>query len=292
MNSKAVNLLKILFTPLAVAFLLYFAWVSPDELATLFRSASPQYLAAAVLLWAGLHAVSPLVATTIFRACGSEVTWQQAYATHAARLPARYVPGGIWHTVGRVLDYREQGVTSRHITAFVVLENALAAAVTLAIGGAILFAVRGGQDVGAIAALGSLIGLIGLLILLPIVNKKVLREGNRLPTMAFVRSVCLVVTFWAGAAATFLLYINAFAANTGSYSNVELAGIYLFSWGVGFLAVFAPQGIGVFEVVASELAASPIGLMGFAALVAGFRVVVLLADLLFWLVYIVTRRKS
>ena len=281
-----------MFTPLAVAFLLYFAWVSRDELATLFHSASPQYLAAAVLLWAGLHAVSPLVAATIFRACGSEVTWQQAYATHAARLPARYVPGGIWHTVGRVLDYREQGVTSRHITVFVVLENGLAAAVTLAIGGAILFAVRGAQDVGAIAALGSLIGFIGLLILLPIINKKVLREGNRLPTMAFVRSACLVVIFWTGAAATFLLYINAFAASTGSYSNVELAGIYLFSWGVGFLAVFAPQGIGVFEVVASELAASPIGLMGFAALVAGFRVVVLLADLLFWLVYIVTRRKS
>jgi hypothetical protein len=71
-----------------------------------------------------------------------------------------------------------------------------------------------------------------------------------------------------------------------------MAGIYLFSWGVGFLAIFAPQGIGVFEFVASELMASPVGFMGLAALIAGFRIVVLVADIAVWLVYMATRRAS
>ncbi len=292
MNNKFVNLLKLFFTPLAIAFLVYFAWVTRDELAALFRSASPQYLAAATVLWAGLHAVSPLIATTIFGACGSDVSWRQAFATHAARLPARYVPGGIWHTVGRVLDYREQGVETRHISAFVVLENGLAAAVTLALGGAIVFVNRVGQNVGIVAALGCLVGAVGLFLLLPVVNKKVLGSDDRVSVAGFVRSIFLVVLFWAGAAVAFLLYLYAFTDTTGSYSVLELAGIYLFSWGVGFLAIFAPQGIGVFEVVASELAASPIGLMGFAALVAGFRVVVLLADILVWFVHLGTRRRA
>ena len=71
-----------------------------------------------------------------------------------------------------------------------------------------------------------------------------------------------------------------------------MAGVYLFSWGVGFIAIIAPQGIGVFELVASELMDGPIGFMGLAALIAGFRVVVLVADILVWLVYQVMRRAD
>jgi hypothetical protein len=45
-------------------------------------------------------------------------------------------------------------------------------------------------------------------------------------------------------------------------------------------------------VVASELMDGPIGLMGLAALIAGFRVVVLVADVAVWLIYQATRRSS
>jgi len=47
--------------------------------------------------------------------------------------------------------------------------------------------------------------------------------------------------------------------------------------------VFAPQGIGVFEVVAGELLRGSIALGGVAALLAGFRVVIFTADLFAWL---------
>ena len=292
MNNKLVNALKVLFTPLALAFLFYVAWVSRAELVDLFRTASSSHLIAAVLLWGVMHALSPLVATMIFRECGSTVSWRQALTIHAARLPARYLPGGIWHTVGRVMDYREQGIAARHISVFVALENGLAAAVTLTIGGAIVFCTRGPDDVGVIAAIGSVIGVVGVLMLLPLVNKKILQGEDRFSVAAFAKSTLLVLLFWGGAATAFLLYINAFPAATGDYSNIELAGIYLFSWGVGFVAIFAPQGIGVFELVASELAASPIGLIGFAALIAGFRVIVLLADIAFWLIYTIVNRKA
>jgi hypothetical protein len=64
-----------------------------------------------------------------------------------------------------------------------------------------------------------------------------------------------------------------------------MGGIYLFSWGVGFLSIFAPQGLGVFELVASELLKGSIGFMGLAALIGGFRAVVLVADLVVWCAY-------
>ncbi len=292
MKNKIISGLKILFTPLAFAFLIYFAWQSRGELDELVRNASLVQLGLAALVWAVLHAVSPVLAVVVFAACGSKVSWRQAFATHAARLPARYLPGGIWHTVGRVVDYREQGVADRHISVFVILENGLAAAITLAIGGAIVFSTRGADTAGSIAGLASLAGVVALPLMVYATNSRVLQRPDRLSIAGLLKSTLIVVVFWLGATAAFLLYLNAFPASTGDYSIIEMAGIYLFSWGVGFVSIFAPQGIGVFEVVASELANSPIGLMGLAALIAGFRVVVLVADIAVWLIYQATRSRG
>jgi hypothetical protein len=290
-RGRITNALKLLFTPLAFAFLLYFGWQSRVELAELISSASLPSLCFAAIVWASLHAVSPIFAATVLSACGSKVSWSQAFATHAARLPARYLPGGIWHTVGRVLDYRELGVSARHLSAFVILENGLAAAVTLAIGGAIVFSIRGTDSLAYLAGLTSLASLLAIPIIVLFLNARILQQPDRLSAQALLKSILVLIVFWAGATFAFLLYLHAFPTSTGAYSNIEMGGIYLFSWGVGFLAIFAPQGIGVFELVASELMDSPIGFMGLAALIAGFRVVVLVADVLVWLIYQGTRQK-
>lgn len=292
MRSKIVRFLKLLFTPVAFAFLLYFAWQSREELVQILSNAKLAYLFLAAIVWAVLHAVSPVFAVVVFKACGSNVSWRQAFETHAARLPARYLPGGIWHTVGRVMDYREQGVADRHLSVFVILENGLAAAVTLAVGGAIVFGMRGTDALGTLAGLASLAGVIGIPAMAWMINARVLQRPDRLSAGALLASTLSTAIFWIGATCAFLLYLNAFPASTGAYSAVEMGGIYLFSWGVGFLAIFAPQGIGVFELVASELMAGPIGFMGLAALIAGFRVVVLFADLAVWLIYLVSRRRD
>ncbi len=291
MRSRIVSGLKLLFTPLAFAFLLYFAWQSREELAELISHASLAYLCSAAIVWGLLHALSPVLAVVVLNACGSNLSWQQAFATHAARLPARYLPGGIWHTVGRVMDYREQGIGARHLSAFVILENGLAAAVTLAIGGAIVFATRGSDSLGMVAGLASVTSIIVIPALAYFLNARVLQRPDRLSAVAYLKSILVLTLFWAGASLAFLIYLHAFPASTGVYSNIEMGGIYLFSWGVGFLAIFAPQGIGVFELVASELMNSPIGFMGLAALIAGFRAVVLIADVLVWLIYQGTRQK-
>ena len=85
MKSKIVNGLKLLFTPLAFAFLIYFAWQSRVELAELVKNASLAYLGIAALVWAIMHAVSPLLAVVVFDGCGSKVSWRQAFATQSTR---------------------------------------------------------------------------------------------------------------------------------------------------------------------------------------------------------------
>jgi hypothetical protein len=292
MRGKIIKGLKLIFTPVAFIFLLYFAWQSKDELADLVRDASILYLCLAAIVWGLLHALSPVLSVVVFKACGSDVSWRQAFSIHAARLPARYLPGGIWHTVGRVMDYREQGVAPRHLSVFVLLENGLAAAVTLTVGGAIVFALRGTDPLGSVAGLSSLAGVVALPAIVYAINSRVLQQPDKLSPGSYLNSVAVVAVFWIGATIAFLLYLNAFPASRGAYSLIEMGGIYLFSWGVGFVSIFAPQGIGVFELVASELMDGPIGFMGLAALIAGFRVVVLVADIAVWLIYVATFRRE
>jgi len=276
---------KALFTPVAFACLAYFAWQARADLATLAGEASLPLLALAAIVWGLLHLLSPALAVFVLRACGSQVTWWQAFSTHAARLPARYVPGGIWHTVGRVIDHHQRGVRPRHLAAFVVLENGLAAAVTLAVGGAVVFVTRGPDTLGLIAALTGLGGVIALPVIRVVLNARILRQPDQLSASAYASGIGVVVMFWVGATIAFLLYLNAFPSSTGGRSQIEMGGIYLFSWGVGFLSIFAPQGLGVFELVASELLKGGMGFMGLAALIGGFRLVVLAADLAVWCAY-------
>jgi hypothetical protein len=274
-----------MFTPVAFAFLAFFAWQGRDVLVTVVGQASLPLLGSAAIVWALLHLLSPVLAVLVLGACGADVTWRQAFSTHAARLPARYAPGGIWHTVGRVMDYHQRGVKPRHLAAFVLLENGLAAAVTIAVGGAVVFATRGPDTLGVIAALSSLASVVALPIIWIVLNARILRRPDYLSLSAYASAMGIVAVFWVGAAISFLLYLNAFPSSTGGYSQVEMGGIYLFSWGIGFLSIFAPQGLGVFEVVASELLTGNIGFMELAALIGGFRVVVLVADLAVWCAY-------
>lgn len=285
MKARFFNIFKLMFTPIALAFLVYFAWRSRTELSNLLDNALLLNLCLAAVVWALLHALSPLFAVAAFGACGARIDRKTAFSIHIARLPARYLPGGIWHTVGRVMDYRQQGIAKRQISAFVALENGMALSLTLALGGAILYSFRGTDSLGIIAGFASIAGVIGLPVILVILNSRVLDETNRISAFAYLKCALLMLVFWGGAAAAFLCYLSAFPAATGSYGAIEMAGIYLFSWGVGFLAIFAPQGIGVFEFVASELMVTPIGFMGLAALIAGFRLVVLMADIIVWLLY-------
>lgn len=276
---------KLLFTPIAIAFLCYFVWLARHDLAILMSEASALLLLMALLSWCLFNIATPLLSFMLLGACGSKVGCRQAIAIHASRLPARYVPGGVWHTVGRVMDYRQFGIEPRHLTAFVVMENGLAVAVAMAVGGGVVFVSHSDSPWGLIAGVSSLAGAVAIPALWIVVNRTILVRPDRLPVADYMCAVGAMAVIWAIATGAFLLYLNAFPYAMDDHTQVEMGGIYLFSWGVGFLSFFAPQGIGVFEMISSELTQNSIGFVGFAALIGGFRLVVLVADLVVWFSY-------
>ena len=273
---------KRIFLPLALAFLAWFAWESRELLVDVVRSARPLKLVVAILVWMLMHALSPLFSMLIFRARNVALSYKTAARIHIANLPARYIPGGIWHTVGRIAGFRDMNIGQRDISIFVFLENLLAICVAFVIGGSLLAATRGFDGWGQIAAL-SAAGGAALLFASPfILSHRVIHGDKRFPTGDFVTVTIVTTMSWCVAATAFVIYMSAFPGLAPQAAPLETAGAYLFSWGVGFITIFAPQGIGVFEVVAADLLRGTDTLMSVAVLLAGFRLIILTADVTVW----------
>jgi hypothetical protein len=274
--------LQRIFAPIAIAFLAWFAWESRTDLTELVRNARPLYLGMAVVLWCLTHVLAPIATMLIFNSRGASVNYRTAARIHYKNLPARYVPGGIWHTVGRIAAFRDLGIDAKALSTFVVMENALAVATAFIIGGSVMFAVRGPEPWGQIGALGAVAG-VALLVALPhLLRARYLKGDVEFPARAYLTLIALASVYWIVAATAFIAYVSAYSSLVLQSSSLETGAAYLLSWGIGFLAVFAPQGIGIFEVVAADVLRSGASLASIAALLAGFRLVVLVSDALVW----------
>jgi len=273
---------KQLFLPIAAAFLIYFAWQSREILVDIIRSAKALNIIFAVLIWLMMNALSALFSMLVFRARKLPLSYKTAFKIHVRNLPARYVPGGVWHTVGRIGDLRDLGIGQRDISIFVFLENVLAICTALMIGGSLVASYRGFDAWGQIAALSALGAAVCLFLSPYLLSLRVVRDGTPFPTQSFIAGTLVTAASWFIAASAFVIYLSAFPALSIQMSPLETAGSYLFSWGVGFISIFAPQGIGVFEVVAADLMRGTGSITSVAALLAGFRLIILCADALAW----------
>jgi hypothetical protein len=273
-----IRILKILFTPAALVFLVAVAIKNRLVIQTLLQEARLAPIVLAIALWCCLHLLAALFAMLIFRGAQRPLSFGSALYIHANRLPARYLPGGIWHTVGRIADFRGQGITVRHITLFVFLENALSPCMAFMLGG--LFMLAGGGLSGANALLVFAVGLGGI-VAVPIIARRWILKGNYsgLPLKNYGVVLALGAAYWCGAAACFTLYFTSFPQALYDGSLWKIGGTYLFSWAIGFITVFAPQGIGIFEAVSGKLLAGAISFGSVAVLAAGFRLVLLTSDL-------------
>jgi len=273
---------KRLFAWIAAAAMAYAVWRSHAFLASAWAQASIGGLLAAMLAWTATHFVSPGF-TLLVLGRDHPISYRTALSVHALRLPAKYLPGGIWHMVGRVVDFRSLGHRQPALIDFVLLENLVAAGFALGTGATLLWAVdavpRWSTSLAGFAILAWL-----SLALVPWGLRLVTRSGRDFPPWRYLKLLLLACGFWLLAATAFVLFVRAFGGAMLQASLPALYGTYLFSWGAGFVAFFAPQGIGVFEFVSGKLLDGQLELAQAVALMASFRVIALAGDLLAWAV--------
>lgn len=280
-------MVKRVYTPLSLVCIFYFCLRNTELLTKLIHFSSISSLCNAVFFWTLLHYISPMAPKLVFSRLGFNLPYANFLSIHIKQIPARYLPGGIWHTVGRMASYHEQGISKRMISLYAIIESVSPALFTLLFGGTLLWQVE--KVPYAVFLKTITLSLLILLMAIPIAVRKLTPKfatSNNLK--AYFLFIVLSIGFWAVSTLSFLEYFTSFNVETtmvGDSSFFRIAGSYIFSWGIGYIAVFAPQGIGVFEITAGALIDLPMHLGGALVFFAGFRLVGLCADCITWIGY-------
>ena len=285
--------LQVLWLAVVAALAAWLAATRWDDTSALMDDLSPGPLV--VLVAASCLLLVPNAAfwTLALRALGERPRYGIVLHASARALLTRYVPGGIWYVAGRGTLLKRHGVSVAASATVGGLELALGAPVAIVVGAVLLAAsgvVAPWVGVGAVVVLVAVLGLGG-----SVVGRLVAwwarRRGSEPaatpPTMALFQLTVVLVGYWLAIGTLFWAYLEVVGLTTTGWGRT--VGAFGVSWGLGFFALFAPQGLGVFE-------GALVSVLDWGAdavlLVAGFRAVLLARDLLLTAVAEVLARRS
>lgn len=268
-----------LFMPVALAFLVFAAYSARDVISQVLAQARPGILVLAVFGCSALSLILPLVTLTVLRGMGVTINYRTILRVYVDRLPARYLPGGIWQTVSRMADLHALGMSRSQLSLLVLVENLGSLAIALVAGGTFLL-LTGSTELSAPAIIA---GGVLLAAGLPWVSNRFVGLA-RIPLRTYLVALAIMAMFWLIAATLFSIYWLAFPSLSLEGNVLSIYAAYLLAWAAGFVAIFAPQGIGIFEGVAGLMLKGDLSLTGMTVLVAGFRIVVLSGDVVAYLI--------
>lgn len=267
------------FIPLALAFLAYSAYRASDSLLPLLTTVSVPHLLLASLLWGLAQWTGPLASLAMARILDLRLGYRELALISVLRLPAKYLPGGIWQSVARFAAYQRLAIKNSDSMTILIVEHVFALGTSIALGAAVLMSATHAVNTSRIAAGLLVLAIIGLLLASTWLRYK---QHHAQRTLHWILKLSLsTCLFWMLAAASFCVYWIAVFGNDGA--DLRLVGSsYLLSWAAGFVVIFSPQGLGVFEWVAAHLMPSAHSLSVVVTAVAGFRMITIIGDLSAW----------
>lgn len=279
---KLISLAKVIYLPAVIFFIAYLGWNNRTIINDIFNDIDLAYLSICVMIWLCLHCLSPLFTTISFKQLGISLSYKDAYFIHTTYLPAKYLPGGIWHTVARGQMYCNHNISKDKVFAYLLHENLLIAAVTLTIGGFIVGVFSDNTKISNLAFCLSAFSFT-ILIAWPIVRKRFFRKQFiDLGIYHYVNCMLIISLYWLIASVSFVIFLDIFPSIDSACHSIFTAGTYIFSWGIGFIAIFAPQGFGISESVAAGLLCITVTPAALIVFLSSFRIIILFADLLAW----------
>jgi len=239
-------------------------------------------------LWSIGYLILSLSLRLTAKLCGEDVRYTFALKTYAENIPHRYLPGGIWQTVGRAAAFYRAGMRTRTLPLIFVLENVFAVNSSLMFGGAIIvFALEANKVVAGWIGLIVLL-MLGIFMIIPVVLSKYLRRSFSGKDYHLIFAIYgTYAAIWGIYSLSFYLYLNSFSQLGYLSSYIQTAGAYMFSVGVGYLAIFAPQGVGVMEAVYNYLSPLSVGFGAGVAILVGYRACVVVGDFISWSIYLI-----
>ncbi|NKB33462.1 MAG: hypothetical protein GKR91_10230 [Pseudomonadales bacterium] len=270
----------------SITFLLSVLYLNREDITEVFSQAAIAGILLASGLWILTVLIAPSIAFIILRDRNNEIRLTTLLSIYISRIPAKYLPGGVWQTFARAYDMNSLGISRTDIGLVVFYENFWTVYLASVISTLGIYVLNSNPMYSSLA----LALFIGSLIVIPIAF--VLRkQAFVIGKLSYVKLTAICLLFWIFAALAFFSYLNSLGVIPVSYDPLLLMIHYQFSYVVGFVAIFAPQGVGVFEAVMVELSQFDLPAIQAMVLIAGFRVVVLVSDFIVWFAFILLGRS-
>lgn len=276
-----LRIIKIVFLLACLGFFTKFFVEARGSVSRLLAESDYHLFVYSVVILMFLVVLTAIYSTIVLNAQGKQCRVMDMLLIYVRHLPGKYVPGGIWQTVGRASELRENGFSKKSISILVLYENLWSILIASLMCGLAVYYFHGDSFVGLISVamfLGSLIVYLALFI--------VKIEEFVFTSNYYLGMTAISVVFWVLSATSFNIYVESLHVVSDQYSFLRLGSDYLFSYLVGFVSIFSPQGIGVFEYSLAKLSVLQVSIAEAIVIFSGYRVLILINDLLCWLMYV------
>lgn len=248
-RQQVLGLAKRCWIILVLVGLAYYLWQNSHQIiATLRGTPTVNLLSALACILIGKFTALYLMRASL-QLQGSQLTsWRDNIWVYASSDAAKYMPGGIWAIVGRIVHYRNYGMSAAAISKALFLENMGFAITVLLLGlpvGLMLFAEQGWL-LPLSAAIVCVLATLGLLIAVRLARRlDFLGSCDRAVRIALFALVIMFLGWGAMGTSFFLL----FPEHNNFHHWLWSIGSYMTAFIAGMAVVFAPAGAGVREGV-------------------------------------------
>ncbi len=187
-----------------------------------------------------------------------EITYTDALTITSVTQLGKYLPGGIWHIAGKFGIYKARQISLKKSTQAIVFENIWLLSSALVIGAVLLLLSSRAvvcavmpyfcrsEIQNAFLVLFPILWVVGLYVF-----EKIFFKNNPVILKDFLVKFLLMIAIWFSFGVSFWLV---FPLQSGFL--VAITGAFSLSWVAGYVAFFAPGGIGVREYLLTLLLTS------------------------------------
>jgi uncharacterized membrane protein YbhN (UPF0104 family) len=228
----------------------WYAQQHTDRIWTSISTLSVRRLASAALLIIIGKVVLVDVVRKAIATTGHRFTFRQVASMTMSSQPAKYLPGGVWHFVGRAGLYTSRGMSLSESSRAIALEQVWLLTSALCFGGILAFVAlgkllsipewlsgAGGRSL-VVAALGAA-WYAAMHVSDRLLGKRKSRQWRSIAV-----NVAEQALVWTLMGLAFRILIPGGSPVTVTIASV---GAFALGWAVGYIAIFAPGGIGVRE---------------------------------------------
>lgn len=235
-----MRLLKQLWMILVLLALIFFVSNNFENILEQLNQIEFPKLVLSLLLIAIGRVLMMLMAYDSLISLGEDLSRKTVFIIVSISDPAKYLPGGIWHFVGRAGYYQAEGITLKTGSQALLREN-LWLVVSAGFSGSIFLILANTHvNVWWLCSVFILIWWIVLKLWSPSLNY-----------VTITLQVMTQFVMWVALAFSFVLIFPSFSTNFDA--NMLIIGAFIISWLVGFVSLFAPSGLGIREAVLVSL---------------------------------------